>query len=80
MSDSVRLDVRLPIGVMFTLFGVIIAIYGLVSDPAIYQRCLDININLWWGLIMVVFGVSLLIMAWRANRTLEKKTDDTKQA
>ena len=50
MSSGIGLDVRLPIGIMFTLFGVIISIYGMVSDPAIYQRSLDININLWWGL------------------------------
>jgi multisubunit Na+/H+ antiporter MnhG subunit len=80
MSENVRLDVRIPIGVMFTLFGVIIAIFGLVSDPAIYHRCLDININLWWGLIMVVFGVSLLIMTWRAARAQNKNTADSKQA
>jgi hypothetical protein len=60
---------------MFTLFGVIIAIYGMVSDPAIYQRCLDININLWWGLVMVAFGGVLLIMALRSARA-KKKTEN----
>ncbi len=67
MSLETKLDVRLPIGIMFTLFGAIIAIYGLVSDPSIYQRSLDININLWWGLVMLIFGVTFLIMAWRAK-------------
>jgi membrane protein implicated in regulation of membrane protease activity len=75
MSLETKLDVRLPIGVMFTLFGVIIAIYGMVSDPAIYQRCLDININLWWGLVMVAFGGVLLIMALRSARA-KKKTEN----
>lgn len=68
MGLETKLDVRLPIGIMFTLFGAIIAIYGMVSDPAIYQRSLDININFWWGLVMIVFGVSFLIMAWRASK------------
>ncbi|MGA2092999.1 MAG: hypothetical protein ABSH16_06280 [Sedimentisphaerales bacterium] len=72
MSSGTGLDVRLPIGIMFTLFGAIIAIYGMVSDPAIYQRCLDININLWWGLVMVVFGGVLLIMAQRSARAKKK--------
>ena len=79
MSLETKLDVRLPIGIMFTLFGAIIAIYGIVTDPVIYQRSLDININLWWGLFMVVFGAGFLLTAWRASRTLKKKTADSKQ-
>ena len=80
MNLETKLDVRLPIGIMFTLFGAIIAIYGLASDPAIYQRSLDININLWWGLIMFVFGASFLLTAWQASRAQRKTPYDTKQA
>jgi hypothetical protein len=80
MNMETKLDVRLPIGIMFTLFGAIIAIYGMVSDPAIYQRSLGININFWWGLVMAVFGASFLITAWRASRAQKKTTADSKQA
>ena len=75
MSSGTGLDVRLPIGAMFTLFGAIIAIYGMVSDPAIYERSLGININFWWGLVMVAFGGVLLIMARRSARA-KKKTEN----
>jgi hypothetical protein len=68
MSDGMRLDVRLPIGGMFVLIGAIVAVYGLFSDPAIYERSLGININLWWGLVMLAFGAFMLIMAWRAAK------------
>ncbi len=60
------LDIRLPIGLMFTLIGAILGGFGLFSDPAIYQRSLGININLWWGLVMFLFGVAMLLMARRA--------------
>ena len=60
-----KLDVRLPIGLMFTCIGLIMAIYGLVSDPKIYALSLGININLWWGLVLVVFGGLMLALAWR---------------
>lgn len=63
-----RLDVRIPIGVMFTLFGVVLIVYGLVSDPAIYQRSLGINVNLWWGLVLLGFGLVMLALAYRATR------------
>lgn len=71
MSDGIRLDIRIPIGGMFTLIGAILVIFGLVSDPAIYERSLGININLWWGLVMFAFGAFMLFMAWRASK---KKT------
>lgn len=57
------LDIRLPIGLLFTLIGLLLAGYGLVSDPAIYQRALGINVNLYWGVVMLVFGVAMLVFA-----------------
>ena len=63
-----NLDIRFPIGLMFTLVGAIIGIFGLLSDPALYQRSLGINVNLWWGLVMFLFGAFMLIMARRAGR------------
>ena len=64
-----QLDVRIPIGGMFTIFGVVLIVYGLVSDPAIYQRSLGINVNLWWGLVLLVFGLVMLWLAYRGSRT-----------
>jgi hypothetical protein len=66
-----QLDVRIPIGGMFTIFGVVLIVYGLVSDPAIYQRSLGINVNLWWGLVLLVFG---LVMLWLAYRGAKPKS------
>ncbi len=68
MSDGMKLDVRLPIGAMFTLVGAIVTIYGLFSDPALYERSLGININFWWGLVMFAFGAFMLLMAWRGAK------------
>ena len=58
-----QLDVRIPIGGMFTIFGIVLIVYGLVSDPAIYQRSLGINVNLWWGIVLLVFGATMLWLA-----------------
>ena len=72
MSAGMRLDVRVPIGAMFTLVGAIIAIFGLVSDKELYERSLGINVNLWWGLFMFAFGAFMLIMARRSSRKAGK--------
>lgn len=60
-----NLDLRLPIGLMFTIIGVALAGWGLVSDPAIYARSLGINVNLWWGVVLLAFG---MVMLWLATR------------
>ena len=58
-------DVRLPIGLMFSVYGLLLTGYGLLSDPAIYQRSLGINLNLWWGLVLFGFGAVMLFLARR---------------
>jgi len=63
-----KLDVRLPIGMMFTLLGALLVVYGLVSDRAIYARSLGIDVNLWWGLVLLAFGVLMLTFALRSRR------------
>jgi hypothetical protein len=62
------LDLRLPIGLMFSIFGVMLVIYGLVSDTAIYARSLGINVNLWWGVVLLAFGLAMLGLAIWARR------------
>ncbi len=57
------LDLRLPIGLLFLALGALLGVYGLMSDPAIYAVSLGININLWWGLVMMVFGAVMFVPA-----------------
>jgi multisubunit Na+/H+ antiporter MnhG subunit len=56
------LDIRIPIGAMFALLGVILTAYGIFANPEIYDRSLGINVNLWWGLVLLVFGIVMLLM------------------
>ena len=59
------LDIRVPIGAMLGLMGLLLAGYGLVSDPAIYARSLGLNINLIWGGALVAAGAILLLLGTR---------------
>jgi hypothetical protein len=56
------LDIRTPIGLMFTLIGSVLAVYGLVSDPALYARSLGLNVNLYWGVVLALFGLIMLAL------------------
>ncbi len=59
------LDIRMPIGLLFAILGVLLVGYGLVSDSAIYARSLGINVNLWWGLVLLAFGGVMLYFGKR---------------
>ena len=64
-----KLDLRYPIGLLFSIFGVIITIYGIVSNKAIYEKSLGMDVNLWWGLVLLGFGLAMLSFAVRATGT-----------
>jgi hypothetical protein len=61
------LDICWPIGIMFSLVGAMLTVFGLMTRASeeMYKRSLDININLWWGLALLVFGGWMLFSAWR---------------
>jgi len=62
------LDIRLPIGLMFSILGLLLAGYGLVGDKEIYARSLCLNVNLWWGFVMLIFGLLMLFLGRRGMR------------
>ncbi|HMB82138.1 MAG TPA: hypothetical protein VKI43_18810 [Vicinamibacterales bacterium] len=62
------LDIRLPIGAMLGLMGLLLAGYGLLGDQAIYARSLGLNVNLIWGSVLVIAGAILLVLGSRRNR------------
>jgi protein-S-isoprenylcysteine O-methyltransferase Ste14 len=68
------LDIRWPIGLMFTLIGAVLVVYGVVtsSDAEMYKRSLGMNINLIWGILLLIFGLLMLILAKKASNA-EKK-------
>ena len=65
-----HLDIRLPIGSLFSVLGAILVVFGLVSKQGIYERSLGININLWWGLVMLAFGVAMFVMGFRGTSSV----------
>jgi len=67
------LDIKIPIGMMFTLFGIILTVQGIVTNgDVMYEKSLGHNINLWSGLLMLAFGAFMLI----ASRVTKKKNQE----
>lgn len=60
-------DIKLPIGLMFSILGIILTIHGLftVANVELYKKSLEININLWAGAFMLAFGIIMLAFSKR---------------
>ena len=63
-------DIRIPIGMMFSVLGVLITIFGFVtkSDSSMYQRSLGINVNLVMGVVMLMFGLIMLYLSQKKKK------------
>ena len=59
------IDIRLPLGGLFLLLGAILLIYGAVSEPSLYQQSLGINVNLYWGVVLLAFGALMFVLSRR---------------
>ncbi len=60
------LDIRWPIGIMFSLVGLLLVVFGAAthSDVEMYRHSLGININLIWGVVLLLFGAGMLLGAF----------------
>ena len=63
-------DIRYPIGLMFTIFGLLITIFGFItmSNSEMYKKSLDVNVNIIMGILMLIFGLIMLFLAIRKKK------------
>ena len=63
-------DIRIPIGLMFTILGILISVFGFVtmSNAEMYQKSLGFNVNILMGVLMLVFGLIMLYFAKRKKK------------
>ncbi|HXN52655.1 MAG TPA: hypothetical protein VN943_12025 [Candidatus Acidoferrum sp.] len=62
------IDIRLPLGILFLLVGSILVVYGAASDPTLYRQSLGINVNLYWGVVLLIFGALMFMLSRRSAR------------
>lgn len=56
------------IAALLLIFGVTIVLAGIISPAQATQGGLGFNVNLWWGLVMVVSGCVILGMTLASPR------------
>lgn len=68
------LDIKIPIGLMFSILGIILTILGIatIGDAEMYERSLGHNINLWSGLLMIAFGAFMLLTSTLVKKKKEE--------
>ena len=65
MSGAAMLDVRRPIGALFTALGILLTGYGLLTRGAEGSAPTGIPIVPIWGGVLLAFGVGMLRLAQR---------------
>jgi hypothetical protein len=67
-------DPRISMGMLFTLVGTILTAFGLAtrSTAETYAKSMGIDANLWWGLVLMVFGIAVLILGRRGQARLDR--------
>jgi hypothetical protein len=67
-----NLDLRIPMGLMFTLVGLILSVFGLMTNgDAMYAKSLGLNANLDWGVVLLVFGGMMYILGRRGQKAAD---------
>ena len=73
-----NLDLRIPMGLMFLIVGAILSVYGLATmGSPIYAKSVGMNINLVWGIVMLVFGGAMFLLGQRSQRRPVKQVEGT---
>lgn len=63
------MDIRLPMGLMFGIIGVILTVYGVMTHGSdMYKNIDNLNINLIWGICLMGFGGLMLFLTWLAAK------------
>ena len=63
-----QLDIRVPIGMLFTLIGAMLLAQGLLAAVPAQHGAAPVNIDAAWGLVMAIFGVAMLLLARRHRK------------
>ena len=63
-----NLDLRIPMGLMFLIVGAILSVlWAGDAGSAIYAKSVEMNINLIWGVVMLVFGGAMFLLGRRSQ-------------
>ena len=75
-----EIDLRIPMGMMFSMIGAVLLAFGLATrtHTEMYAKSFGINVDLWWGVVVLVLGLIMLNMGRRGQGQIELKKKGTR--
>jgi hypothetical protein len=72
------LDMRIPMGLMFTMAGAILTAFGLATreNTGLYAKSLGVNVNVWCGAAVLALGIVMLSLGRRRQARLLRAPRD----
>jgi hypothetical protein len=69
------LDLRIPMGMMFSMAGAVLVAFGLATRNRadLYAKSFGINADLWWGIVVLLFGLVVLHYGRRGQGRIEMR-------
>jgi hypothetical protein len=71
-----RFDIRRLIGGLFCLYAMILIALGLFGSHEVKNKAAGVNVDLWTGIAMLVFGG--LMIFWALSRPVAPKPSETR--
>jgi hypothetical protein len=71
-----RFDIRRIIGGLFILYSLILIALGIFGSTHVKNKAAGINVDLWTGLAMLVFGA--LMVFWALARPTQPEPEETR--
>ena len=71
-----RLDIRLPIGLLFSILGLMLALFGAFGPKDVYAHSLGYNVNLIWGVVLLGFGIIMLLLGRKGTSTAHLASEE----
>ncbi len=61
-------DLKIPLGTLLSFYGIVLLVYGAFGPKSIYAKSLNIDVNLIWGIVMLIVGTAFLSVAFFGKR------------
>lgn len=70
-----EIDLRIPMGMMFSMAGAVLVAFGMATRARadMYAKSFGWNVNMWWGIAVLAFGLIVLNLGRRGQGKIEMR-------
>lgn len=64
-------DLKIPLGSLLSFYGILLLLYGLLGPSSVYKKSFNLNVNVTWGILMILVGLGFLVSYYLGRRARE---------